>query len=75
MIFENKIQWKNKIIKEFSVIINNSELDISKFSKKTQNILKENAKSDSYVVTNNKESKDSIVGLIKQGYIRILYWK
>ena len=67
--FENKIQLKNKIIKEFSDLINNSKLDISKLSKEAQNILKENAKSDSYVVINNKESKDSIVDLIKQGYI------
>ena len=67
--FENKMQLKNKIIKEFSDLINNSELDISKLSKEAQNILKENDKSDSYVVINNKESKDSIVDLIKQGYI------
>ena len=67
--FENKIQLKNKIIKEFADLINNSKLDISKLSKEAQNILKENDKSDSYVVINNKESKDSIVDLIKQGYI------
>ncbi len=63
------MQLKNKIIKEFSDLINNSELDISKLSKEAQNILKENAKDNSYVVINNKEPKDSIVDLIKQGYI------